>query len=49
MKDYVILPDVTCDMSSEIREYFDIKEITPVDMFPGTYHVENVCLLERKI
>lgn len=26
MSDYVILADVTCDMSSEIREYFGVKD-----------------------
>lgn len=31
-----------------LQEKYTIKEITPVDMFPRTYHVENVCLLERK-
>ena len=27
---------------------YEIKEITPVDMFPNTYHVETVTLLEKK-
>lgn len=31
-----------------LKEYFNIKEVTPVDMFPNTYHVECVSLLERK-
>lgn len=26
---------------------YKVKEIRPVDMFPQTYHIENVCLLER--
>jgi 23S rRNA (uracil1939-C5)-methyltransferase len=30
-----------------LKEAYSIKEITPFDMFPNTYHVENVCLLER--
>lgn len=45
---------VSCDPMTFARDlnilkyYFNIKEITPFDMFPNTYHVENVCLLERK-
>lgn len=45
---------VSCDPMTFARDlnilkyYFTIKEITPFDMFPNTYHVENVCLLERK-
>ena len=31
-----------------LKEKYDIKKIIPVDMFPKTYHVENVCVLERK-
>ena len=30
------------------KEYYNVKEITLVDMFPNTYHCESVCLLERK-
>lgn len=32
-----------------LNSKYNIKEITPFDMFPNTYHVENVCLLERKV
>ena len=32
-----------------LKDYYDILEITPIDMFPKTSHVETVCLLERKI
>ena len=31
-----------------LNDYYDIKEITPVDMFSRTYHVECVCLLTLK-
>lgn len=31
-----------------LKEKYDIKEITPVDMFPNTYHVECVCVLKLK-
>jgi len=30
-----------------LKDYYEIKEITPTDMFPNTYHVENVCLLSK--
>ena len=44
---------VSCDPMTLARdlkkflEKYEVKEITPVDMFPNTYHVECVCLLER--
>lgn len=31
-----------------LQEKYDILEITPVDMFPQTYHVECVCVLNRR-
>lgn len=31
-----------------LKDSFNIDEITPVDMFSNTYHVENVCALSRK-
>ena len=45
---------VSCDpatLSRDInllKEDYEVKEITPVDMFPNTYHVECVCLLMKK-
>ena len=45
---------VSCDVITLARdlnllkEYFNIKEVTPVDMFPNTYHVECVCELNFK-
>lgn len=31
-----------------LKENYEIKEITPFDMFPMTHHVECVCLLNRR-
>ena len=45
---------VSCDPATLARdinilkEFYDLKEITPVDMFPNTYHVECVSLLNLK-
>ncbi|MCL2144905.1 MAG: 23S rRNA (uracil(1939)-C(5))-methyltransferase RlmD [Endomicrobia bacterium] len=46
---------VSCNLSTLARDLtaitdsgkYKIKEITPVDMFPQTYHVETVVLLEK--
>ena len=32
----------------KLSENYDIEELTPVDMFPNTYHVECVCKLIHK-
>ena len=45
---------VSCNPATQARdlemmmEYYEIKCIQPVDMFPQTAHVENVVLLERR-
>lgn len=45
---------VSCNPSTQLRDIesltdqYELKEITPVDMFPHTTHVETVALLERK-
>ncbi len=45
---------VSCNPATQARdlalmtEHYEIKKIQPVDMFPHTYHIENVVLLERK-
>lgn len=31
-----------------LKEFYDVTEITPFDMFPQTYHVECVSVLHRK-
>jgi 23S rRNA (uracil1939-C5)-methyltransferase len=33
---------------AQLKETYDIRSIQPVDMFPQTYHIENVCLLHQK-
>ena len=32
----------------ELNNFYDIKNIELVDMFPNTYHVECVCVLNLK-
>ncbi len=45
---------VSCDIMTLVRDLnilkqdYDIRKITPVDMFPNTYHVECVCVLKLK-
>lgn len=45
---------VSCNPSTQARDinlldvYYKITKVQPVDMFPHTYHVENIVLLERK-
>lgn len=45
---------VSCDLMTlardlkKLSDYYDILELTPVDMFPHTSHVECVCILKLK-
>ena len=45
---------VSCNPATQARDIamflqmYDLKAIQPVDMFPHTYHVENIALLELK-
>nr|WP_298997693.1 23S rRNA (uracil(1939)-C(5))-methyltransferase RlmD [uncultured Allomuricauda sp.] len=44
---------VSCNSATQARDLdllktqYEIKKVQPVDMFPQTYHVENVVLLEK--
>lgn len=46
---------VSCNPATQARdvallaEKYDVEKIQPVDMFPQTYHVENVILLRKRI
>lgn len=45
---------ISCDPVTLVRDLkllsqdYNILEIHPIDMFPNTYHVETLCILERK-
>ena len=45
---------VSCNPASQARdlammsEQYEITAVQPVDMFPQTIHVENICALTRK-
>lgn len=45
---------VSCNSATQARDLalldvlYQVKKVQPVDMFPQTYHVENVVLLEKK-
>lgn len=46
---------VSCNSATQARDLammdamYEVTQMQPVDMFPQTYHVENVVLLERRI
>jgi 23S rRNA (uracil1939-C5)-methyltransferase len=45
---------VSCNPATQARDIdilsadYDVTRVRPVDMFPHTFHVENVVLLEKK-
>ena len=45
---------VSCNSATQARDLalmnadYKVMKMQPVDMFPQTYHVENVVLLERR-
>jgi 23S rRNA (uracil1939-C5)-methyltransferase len=45
---------VSCNPATQARdlgilsEGYDLTRVQPVDMFPQTFHVENVVLMEKK-
>ena len=45
---------VSCDPATLARDLkilsteYKVEDVTPVDMFPQTFHVETVCLLTKK-
>jgi 23S rRNA (uracil1939-C5)-methyltransferase len=45
---------VSCNPATQARDIgllsagYDVKKVQPVDMFPQTFHVENVALLEKR-
>ena len=45
---------VSCDPVTLARDiklfsnFYEVESITPFDMFPNTFHVENICILKQK-
>ena len=53
--DVNVIAYVSCDPSTLVRDIkrlqrhdFHIKSIALFDQFPQTYHIESICILERK-
>jgi 23S rRNA (uracil1939-C5)-methyltransferase len=46
---------VSCNPATQARDIdllsssYSVTRVQPVDMFPQTFHVENVVLLEKKV
>ncbi len=45
---YISCDPVTLARDISLLDNYEVSKIQPVDMFPGTYHVECVCLLNRR-
>ena len=45
---YVSCDPITLARDIKRLETYKVLEVTPVDMFPNTYHVENIVLFERR-
>jgi 23S rRNA (uracil1939-C5)-methyltransferase len=45
---------VSCNPATQARDIdilssgYEVRRVAPVDMFPQTFHVENVVLLEKR-
>ena len=52
-----ILPEkliyISCNIMTQyrdiklIKDFYEIRKIQPIDMFPQTHHIENIVLLEK--
>ena len=46
---------VSCNPATQARDInlldsnYKVTKVQPVDMFPHTYHVENIVLLEKRV